>query len=425
MRISLREAWRSPPSKGSRARARQGRARGPRHASRRRSAAPDRARYRRSRAAPRLLCALAQRAQRRVAAQIAASITTRHSTGAGDRRLHRRRDVAAPAFTQTARRPPNSGMVCASSTSRTARPRDLRLRAGPRERIVGSSTDALTMALTRSLTSPASGPNTSTIGRAGSGRARKASTSAALMATIELRAVKFRRRNTTPAGFGWLPRRPRWRGFRRRVARAAPRNAARYPDVVIDVGKGIVVNDDLAGRDLDQLVVRVDRGDLVLGAAAGHVDRDGQSRHPDVHHEPIGGRGGAGGAVEVVLQALRSATAIRDADWPFGAGIPESRSEQTCRERSSSPSKADCRRAARSSRPSGSPRRAQRRAEQAAAMLRRNHTTTLTIRSGTMITFLGVLPSSTLFTASSAKTALRFRRSRRSAPRSRRPAFCR
>src|SRR5208282_2625393 len=90
-----------------------------------------------------------------------------------------------PAFTHAARRPPNSGMVCASSTRRPG----LAASSSPSSRTsengsLGSSTDALTSALTRSLTSPASGPNTSTTGRAGSGRATKPSTSAALMAVM-------------------------------------------------------------------------------------------------------------------------------------------------------------------------------------------------------------------------------------------------
>jgi hypothetical protein len=64
-----------------------------------------------------------------------------------------------PAFTSTARRPPNSGTVCASSTSRDG----VAVSTSPSMRTkangsLGSSTDARTSASTRSRTSPASGP---------------------------------------------------------------------------------------------------------------------------------------------------------------------------------------------------------------------------------------------------------------------------
>src|SRR5580700_1083211 len=93
-----------------------------------------------------------------------------------------------PALTHTARRPASSGIVCASSTRRegsavTSSPSSRASANGS----LGSSTDSLTRTFTRSLTNPASGPNTSTTGRLGSGRATKASTSAALIAVMTSR----------------------------------------------------------------------------------------------------------------------------------------------------------------------------------------------------------------------------------------------
>jgi hypothetical protein len=114
-----------------------------------------------------------------------ASITTRQS---GDVQAIRVSTAGAmlrpPAFTHTARRPPNSGIVLASSTRRVGSPD----RSSPSMRTswngsLGSSTALLISASARSRTSPASGPNTRMTGRAGSGRARNLSISAVLSAT--------------------------------------------------------------------------------------------------------------------------------------------------------------------------------------------------------------------------------------------------
>src|SRR5712675_2072072 len=116
-----------------------------------------------------------------------ASITTRQSAagGAASSASTAAVKLRPPALTQTARRPPNSGNVWASSTRRlgssaSASPSS---RASPNGS-AGSSTAALTSASTRSRTSPASGPNTSAIGRRGSGRATKASISPVFRATM-------------------------------------------------------------------------------------------------------------------------------------------------------------------------------------------------------------------------------------------------
>ena len=67
-----------------------------------------------------------------------ASITTRHSFGAAPSRISTAgARLRAPALTQTARRPPNSGIVLASSTSRDGSPRDeVAFEPHQRERIV-------------------------------------------------------------------------------------------------------------------------------------------------------------------------------------------------------------------------------------------------------------------------------------------------
>ena len=154
---------------------------------------------------------LALLAQRRAAARCAcrspASITTRQSgDGAASSASTAAAKLRPPALTQTARRPPNSGMVCASSTRRAGSPAS----SSPSSRAsangsCGSSTEALDQRSTRSRTRPASGPNTSTIGRAGIGPGDEWSTSAALRATMTAPmphrddALRCRRRNTTRA----------------------------------------------------------------------------------------------------------------------------------------------------------------------------------------------------------------------------------
>jgi hypothetical protein len=90
-----------------------------------------------------------------------------------------------PALTQTARLPPNSGTVCASSTRRdgseaSASPS---IRTSANGSLV-SSTDKSMILFARSCTRPASGPYSSTIGCDALGRATKASASRFLMATM-------------------------------------------------------------------------------------------------------------------------------------------------------------------------------------------------------------------------------------------------
>src|SRR5439155_21549247 len=122
-----------------------------------------------------------------------ASITTRQSGAAvGSSASTAATKLRPPAFTQTARRPPNSGIVLASSARRDGSPAS----SSPSSRTsengsAGSSTDARISASARSRTSPASGPNTSPIGCAGLGFATKASTCWPLKATIT-RALRVR-----------------------------------------------------------------------------------------------------------------------------------------------------------------------------------------------------------------------------------------
>ena len=81
-----------------------------------------------------VLGALAERAQRRVLAQLAG--LDHHAAFArrgAEQRLDRGAKLRAPALTQTARRPPNSGMVLASSTRRDGSDGEL-VAFEPRER---------------------------------------------------------------------------------------------------------------------------------------------------------------------------------------------------------------------------------------------------------------------------------------------------
>src|SRR4051812_8879853 len=115
-----------------------------------------------------------------------ASITTRQSgEAAAASAWTAGRKLRLPPRTQTARRPPKSGMVLASSTRCVG----LAARSSPSRRAsengsLGSSTDARISFSARSRTRPTSGPNTRTMGCAGLGRAMKASICAALRATI-------------------------------------------------------------------------------------------------------------------------------------------------------------------------------------------------------------------------------------------------
>src|SRR5438093_2195941 len=88
-----------------------------------------------------------------------------------------------PALTQTARRPPNSGTVFASSTSRVgSAARSLPSRRASENGSLTSSTEARISASARSRTRPESGPKTSTTGCAG--LATKASAWWAFRATM-------------------------------------------------------------------------------------------------------------------------------------------------------------------------------------------------------------------------------------------------
>ena len=131
-------------------------------ASLRRSDGRGRARHRRSRRWRRRCLARSHdaRAAARCCLRSPASMTTRQSAdGAAISASTAGAMLRAPALTHTARLPPNSGMVLASSTSRIGSPDS----SSPSRRTsengsCGSSTEARMIASARSRTSPASGP---------------------------------------------------------------------------------------------------------------------------------------------------------------------------------------------------------------------------------------------------------------------------
>src|ERR1700720_2446019 len=210
-------------------------------------------------------------------------MTTRHSiAGSASSASTPGTIFPPPACPQTARRPPNSGMVCASSPSRVGSA--LKSSASSRASANGSltsSTDALIRVLTRSLTRPASGPNTRTTGRAGSGRATKLSTSAALIATMFDELFEFEhdlirkpvptfrdhalgagdevRRQPVPDGVGDDLGGAVFGIALRALLGEALRRAG---NIVIDMGKGLVGQDDFAGCDFDELIIGDDGIDL-------------------------------------------------------------------------------------------------------------------------------------------------------------------
>src|SRR5450830_55325 len=221
-----------------------------------------------------------------------------------------------PALTSTARRPPNSGIVCASSTSRDG----LAESSSPSMRTnangsLGSSTAARTSASTRSRTSPASGPNTSTIGWAGSGLAMKRSTSEALMAVMQTllsaplsrgRQSALRPRHEIRRQAGADVVRDHLGGAVLGVAQAAVAGEALLlaGNVVGHARESLPGDDRLAGRDVLQRIGGVDA--VVLDVRAGGGDVDDHLRvaggEPDV--EFVVGRGGGGAAGEFIHQTV-------------------------------------------------------------------------------------------------------------------------
>ena len=109
--------------------------------------------------------------------QSVGGLATTASTAAAKLRL--------PALTRRARRPPNSGTVCASSTRRDGSDdQRIALDADQRERIVrvvDRGVDDLFGALAHQA---GVAPHTSTIGRSGDGRATKESIFAVFSATM-------------------------------------------------------------------------------------------------------------------------------------------------------------------------------------------------------------------------------------------------
>src|SRR5271170_2535411 len=177
-----------------------------------------------------------------------------------------------PAFTHTARRPPNRGTVWASSTSRSGSSAS----ASPSMRAsakgsCGSSTAAAMRVSVRSCTNPWSGPNTRMMGRAESGLAMNRSTSAFLTATIGGRsgARDEERRQPRPDIVRNL-----LRGAILGVAQAAGAGEALglARNVVAHARKGLAAEDGFAGLDVLQRVIGVEG--IIFGVRPAAVDVD-------------------------------------------------------------------------------------------------------------------------------------------------------
>src|SRR5215510_7239963 len=218
-----------------------------------------------------------------------------------------------PAFTKTARRPPKSGTVCASSTRRDGFPAS----SSPSMRTnvkgsLGSSTDARTRASTRSRTRPASGPNTSTTGRPLSGFEMKRSTSAALMAVIcfsSLGATDVESsRSRASCEMRGQPVTDIFSDFlggailcvTQPALACEPLLLAR--NIVGYAGESGTLDDRLSGRNLSQGIRRVDAVIVDVGARRVDVDDDLEICCAQAHIQTVHWRSTACAAGEVVNQ---------------------------------------------------------------------------------------------------------------------------
>ena len=179
-------------------------------------------------------------------------------------------------------------------------------------------------------------------------------------------------------------------------------------DVVVDVGDGRIGDDDLAGGDLDQVVVGDDRIDLRIRPPADRVDDDRPLGRADIDHEAMGRGGRLVAAMKIELQGVahadgdalhrRAERRLDRRDVDRGKpGVDAVRHPAEC-----------CMRAVeRLETAGGEARRGENdgKPDQPARAACGAQATTLTIRCGTTITFFGALPSSTFFTASRARTA--------------------
>src|SRR5215212_6660899 len=248
-----------------------------------------------------------------------ASITTRQSrSGAPSKPSIAGTKLRLPARTRIARRPPNIGIVVASSTRRAGSEASV----SPSSRTsangsAGSSTEARTMASTRSLTRPASGPNTSTTARDGSGRATKASMSEDFKATIELCSPGSAERNpgrmlregmspafaTLTPGYGTGGSRPG--DEKRRDARAHAREALLLPRIIRrDAREGAPGHDRFSGRKLGEREARVDAGNFRQHAAGGDVSDDRRAAHSHAHIEPVRRRDQPAAAIHLEIECV-------------------------------------------------------------------------------------------------------------------------
>src|ERR1700722_324492 len=215
-----------------------------------------------------------------------------------------------PALTHTARRPPNSGTVWGSSTSRSgssasASPSMRASAKGSR----GSSTAPATSASMRSRTRPVSGPYTRMTGRAGSGRATNRSTSAFLTATIGGRSGAGDEERGEPRldVVGDLLRRAILGVAQPAVAGEAlglARNVVAHPR------EGLGAEHRRAGLDLQERAARVEGVILGIRTAAGNVDGQRLARSIDLDVEAIVRRRGGPPAGKAEQQLV----AYRDSD---------------------------------------------------------------------------------------------------------------
>src|SRR6476661_271779 len=210
-----------------------------------------------------------------------------------------------PALTSTARRPPNSGTVCASSMSRDGLPANSSpsMRASANGSL-GSSTGARTSASTLSRTRPMSGPKTNTTGCAGFGLAMKRSTSAALMAVMtprELRAGHEERGESIADIFGDFPG-----GTIFGIAQAAlaGKSLLLARNVVRHAREGLAFDNNASGRQLRQRICAVDAVIVDVGTRGVDIDDNLQLRCGELYVEAVRRRKTAAAAGQIVNQLV-------------------------------------------------------------------------------------------------------------------------
>src|SRR5262245_16469694 len=210
-----------------------------------------------------------------------------------------------PAFTRTARRPPNSGTVCASSTSRDGLPANSSpsMRANANGSL-GSSTDARTSASTLSRTRPMSGPKTNTTGCAGFGFAMKRSTSAALMAVMTPRNLRARHEERGESRADIFCDFLGGPIFGITQAAFAGKSLLLTRNVVRDAREGLAFNNNSSGCELRQRIGAVDSVVIDVGTGSVDVNDNLQLSRGELYVKSVRRRKTAAAAGQIVDQLI-------------------------------------------------------------------------------------------------------------------------